>query len=310
MLHFLVMADNRSPLRRYLRQWGEGLRGRTRLISYKNIRDPARLRDGTYVFSDIERLSPDGLAKAGRIWDTLAARGSRVRLLNSPHTILRRRELLQTLAATGRNRFNVYGIDEPREGIRYPVFLRSEREHRGPLTPMLNSEAELTAAIRNLVASGRPAFDLLIVEFLDTSVGGIFRKYSVTRIGDEILAQHAFHAKEWLVKSVRDWPAEEVRRDTEFVAQNPHGERLSEIFRLANIEFGRADYSMLDGEVQLWEINSNPTFFMHRSMYGPDRIEAKLALSRRLNAAMAALDEGAEPPGFMQRLAGYRDLWR
>ena len=36
------------------------------------------------------------------------------------------------------------------------------------------------------------------------------------------------------------------------------GKQLREIFDLAQIEYGRIDYGMLDGKVQCWEINTNP----------------------------------------------------
>ena len=31
------------------------------------------------------------------------------------------------------------------------------------------------------------------------------------------------------------------------------------MFQIAGIDYGRIDYSMLDGEPQVWEINTNPT---------------------------------------------------
>lgn len=310
MLHFLVMADNRWPLRRYLRIWGEPLHGRVRLISYEKIRDPAKLNDGVYIFSDIERMSPEGLAEARRIWDALSARGSGVQLYNSPHTVLRRRDLLRTLADSGSNRFRVYRVDEPREGIRYPVFLRSERQHSGPLSPLLPDAEALEKAIAGLAAQGRQASALLIVEFLDVSSNGVFHKYSVTRIGKTLLAQHAFFSREWSVKSAKEWLPEYVRADISFMEENPHRDRLEQLFRLANIEFGRADYALHDGQIQLWEINTNPVFLMRKTFYGPDRLGAKLALAGRINAALAALDRSAAPPRLTERLAAYLDLRR
>jgi hypothetical protein len=310
MLHFLVMADNRSPLRAYLRRWADGLRGRTRLMSYEDIADATNLMDGTYVFTDIERLPPEGLAKAGWLWDGLAARGPRVRLLNSPHAMLRRRELLRALFVRGSNRFNVYALDDPRDGMRFPVFLRSNRQHHGPLSPFLSDAAALSKAIADVLATGVPRWDLLIVEFLDVSVNGIFNKYSVTRIGPAILPQHAFFSDAWVVKSVTRWLPEYVAADNAFLRDNPHRAELDEIFRLAHVDFGRADYAILDGKVQVWEINTNPVFFMKKSFYRGDRLGPKLALAARINAALADLDEPAGGPGLADRVWSYMDLWR
>src|SRR5262249_42167607 len=39
----------------------------------------------------------------------------------------------------------------------------------------------------------------------------------------------------------------------------PHRQALGEIFQAAGIEYGRIDYSVLDGRIVTWEINTNPT---------------------------------------------------
>src|SRR5262245_11068217 len=41
-----------------------------------------RFPTGTYVFADLERLSPDAMLRAAFLWDTLAGSPSGVRLLN------------------------------------------------------------------------------------------------------------------------------------------------------------------------------------------------------------------------------------
>lgn len=46
--------------------------------------------------------------------------------------------------------------------------------------------------------------------------------------------------------------------ERQYVQTNPHESPLKEIFRLANIEYGRVDYSMYQGKIQVWEINTNP----------------------------------------------------
>src|SRR5690606_9525763 len=45
----------------------------------------------------------------------------------------------------------------------------------------------------------------------------------------------------------------------DYVAENPHRQQLENIFELASIEYGRIDYGLVDGAVQTFEINSNPT---------------------------------------------------
>jgi hypothetical protein len=308
MLHFLTMADNRGPIRRYLRWWGGDLRGRVRLIPYERIADPSALPDGSYIFGDLERLPLPGLDKAGAIFDALARRGARVRLLNRPGAALRRRELLRALHANGINRFNVHDIDAPRDAIRFPVFIRSMRQHTGPLSALLRDAATLDAALATAKAGGADGSDLLIVEYLDTRSGDLYRKYSVAKIGDVLLAQHIFFNRNWVVKGTPHWPPEHIREDEEFMLANPHAASIGPIFDLARIDFGRIDYAVLDGAVQVWEINTVPMILLHRKYYGPVRVPAKEAWARRFNAALAALDAHSPPPGLLDRAASWRDL--
>jgi hypothetical protein len=48
------------------------------------------------------------------------------------------------------------------------------------------------------------------------------------------------------------------RRGAEYLQAHPHEAELRKIFDLANIEYGRIDYSLLNGKIQVWEINTNP----------------------------------------------------
>ena len=50
-----------------------------------------------------------------------------------------------------------------------------------------------------------------------------------------------------------------VREEREYFDNHPHDAWLWEVFRIANIEFGRIDYGIVDGVPQVWEINTNPT---------------------------------------------------
>lgn len=303
------MADNRGPLRRYLRWWGAEQRGRVRLIPYDRIGNTDALSDGTYVFGDIERLSPAGLAQAAAVYDALSRRGPAVRLLNRPDAVLRRRELLQTLHARGLNRFNVHDIDAPRGGIRFPAFIRSTRHHTGPLTALLPDADALDAAVAAMRTGGADPRDLLIVEYVDTRCEGVYRKYSVAKVGDVLLGQHVFFGSAWVVKGTTHWPAEHIREDEAFMLANPHAAAVAPIFALAHIDFGRIDYAVLDGAVQIWEINTVPTLLLHPRYYGPARLAAKQAWAKRFNAALAALDATSPPPRLLELAAGWRDLF-
>jgi len=68
-------------------------------------------------------------------------------------------------------------------------------------------------------------------------------------------------------------------------------------FTIAGIEYGRADYGLIDGEVQVWEINTNPALPSHDPKKNPrSRREALLMAREQRFEALAALDRRVERP--------------
>jgi hypothetical protein len=52
---------------------------------------------------------------------------------------------------------------------------------------------------------------------------------------------------------------EQIEEHLRYVETNPHRDQLEKVFELAGIEYGRIDYCVVDGRVQTFEINTNPT---------------------------------------------------
>jgi len=44
-----------------------------------------------------------------------------------------------------------------------------------------------------------------------------------------------------------------------YAAANPHSGQLMEIFKRARIEYGRIDYCIVDGYIEVFEVNTNPS---------------------------------------------------
>jgi hypothetical protein len=60
-------------------------------------------------------------------------------------------------------------------------------------------------------------------------------------------------------------------------------------FELARIEFGRIDYSMKDGRIQVWEINTNPASLADRHRENAARLPAQEHFAREYEAALQAV---------------------
>ena len=99
-----------------------------------------------------------------------------------------------------------------------------------------------------------------------------------------------------------------------------------DVFRLANIEFGRVDYGFCRGALQVWEINTNPTLGRNPRA-GPARTDpqyralvepGRLVFHRQFAEALRALDtvpvSGELPiviePGGRQKILEEQDAHR
>lgn len=230
------------------------------VMTYDQLIAARRLREMTTVFTDLDRLSSHDLELSALIHRSLAA--AKVPALNDPARVKTRYALLRSLHEAGINDFNVYRVDEERLPKRYPVFVRRDSGHGQPLSGLLEDREQLIRAIDAAVEAGAPASNLLIIEYAAEPVlPGVFRKLAVSRIGDRLGPQPSVHDDQWLVKYGKLGVATEALYEEEwqFFRDMPHAEDLWRAFEIASIAYGRADFGIVGGRVQIYEINTNPT---------------------------------------------------
>jgi len=278
-------------VRDFIGVWAADLRQRVQVLPYEDLAGRRSLPPATYVFADLERLSPALTDLAADVWDRLAAASQKCRLLNHPRVSLRRFELQQALRRRGRSRFAVHRLTDPPEAWRFPVFLRRESEHSGSLTPLLRSVGEVRSAASRQVARGIDPRDLLVTEFCDTAdADGVYRRYAVLRLGDRFIPDSLSFSRNWMVKYSENLEGGHLDEELRFLERNPHEDELRAIFALAGIEYGRIDYALLGGEIVVWEINTNPFFLYPTDRYDPEKLPDEELYSRKLKAAFESLD--------------------
>jgi hypothetical protein len=258
MLHYLAQREQAFTFTEYLGHWGRDLTSFLRVAYYEDLQPQVQLAAGTYLFSGVDRLNGDGRHLASQLARQFDDVGAPV--LNHPDRTLQRAALLQALHAAGRNVFTAVRVDADLDALRYPVFLRRASRHDGPLSPLLRAPSAVQAAIGWEVMRGTPMDDLLIVEFLDTSSDGYFRKFAAFVVGHRIVPRSLSFGRHWMRKHHGSkFTRAMVEEELAYVSGNPHAAELREIVDLARVDYGRIDYSMLNGRVQTWEINLNPT---------------------------------------------------
>jgi len=228
-------------------------------LSYMRLSELRTLPRATYVFTDLDRLATETLRYAATVYRQLRQHGLLV--LNDPARILSRYGLLRRLFLSGFNQFNAYRVEDGTRPTRWPVFLRTEGDHIIPRPELFETWEALQRGIGEAVDQGVPFSRLLIVEFAAQPVRpGHYRKFSCFRIGQASFAHWCVDDNQWIAKIGRRdiTPPELYDEELRIVRENPYGPAVAAAFDVAGIEYGRADFGLVNGKVQLYEINSNP----------------------------------------------------
>ncbi len=272
-----------------------------RLMHYDALLRARWLRRGAYIFTDLDRLSRWDLELAAELYLQLQRAGLPV--WNNPATAKTRYSLLRCLHAAGLNDFNVHRADELSASVRYPVFVRKNHGHGAPLSDLLPSRTELDRALAAAIAKGTPAEHLLVIEFAAEPVRpGVYRKLAAFRIGDAIVPSISVHDDVWLVKMGRKFDNLEdlYREEQALLETNPFAGQLRQVFELAGIEYGRADFGFYRGRLQIYEINTNPNLAPGEAHPSPTRVSNMRFAWEQYHAALRKLDS---PGGWPLRLA-------
>ncbi|MEM9300677.1 MAG: hypothetical protein AAGE01_01120 [Pseudomonadota bacterium] len=287
MLTFYTTRRHAYTLKIFLRDWaGPRLRARVRVTPYESLRRPPKSPGDTAVFTDLERLTDSQLDAA-----TIIAAAAAPRIVNDPRRTLRRFALLEAMSRSGRNRFRAFRAGEPiDEMLRFPVFLKREDEHDGPLFDLLHDADQLAWALTQADRQGEPIDRLLVIEFCETAGSdGFYRKYSSFRFGQKIIPAHVVFDSHWNAKTGFVPGDDLFAEQTRFLETNPHADETMAIFEEAAIDYGRIDYSFLDGTIQVWEINTNPVLIMPRKQYPQAYVPLREALALEIEEALLQL---------------------
>jgi len=250
----------RGAMRSYVEHWGGAPGSRMEYVFLEDLVQTRELASGTYLFAGVESLRPSELALACAVAEQLSKASDRAQILNDPRRIRPQADLLERLSGAGVSRVRVVRASELPAELRFPVSLREAFGLRRILGTLLRNEAELRRALRSARRRGHAPVDLLVTEFRDAAdAHGVYRHYSALRIGDEILPYDLSFSLDWHGEEPCD-PCESHERERQaFLEALPHEELLRLVYEIAGIDFGRIDFSLLDGELQVWGLCTNPT---------------------------------------------------
>jgi hypothetical protein len=270
--------------------WAPDGHAHVRIVPYEKFPIWESFPAGICVFMDLERMEPEELSLAAKLSEALRARPESYTVFNEPSRYPGRFNLLKMLHAEGINEFQSRRIHELNGDIKFPVFLRNESNHDGPVTPLLHSRDELDRALAE-PALRKPSLRkrLIAIEFCECSEGGFFRKYSVMKVGSTLIPRHILFSEQWVTKKPDIVTEKTVVEEMDFIRKFPHMEQIAKVFQLAGLDYGRVDYGVRDGRIQVWEINTNPVIVPVREEVDPRRMPAQSESARRIAEAIVAL---------------------
>jgi hypothetical protein len=177
---------------------------------------------------------------------------------------------------------------------RFPVFLKLEDRHDGPSSPLLWTQRELDRAVANRFRRCDDLSSLLMIEFHDVSDdSGIFHRQVTYVIGDELIHGNLAFNTNWVVKYGGAATGEQLDAQRAARESTAYGPLLRDIADRAGIGYGRFDYSIVNGSICVWELNTNPVLLMSADEYPPKVRAERKPLADRLTTALGQLASGS-----------------
>ena len=181
--------------------------------------------------------------------------------------------------------------------------MRGENDHNGSQSELLNTAAELRAAIEGLASRGVSREQLLITEFCETKdAEGVYRKYSAFYVRGQVIPRHLFFGRTWMLKAPQLFDEKHLEEELAYHLANPHEEQLRAIFTAARIDYGRIDYGVENGRVRVWEINTNPMISTPADAKVISRMRVQERFAPAFNRALRSLAESTAADGARIRI--------
>lgn len=297
MIYYLVPAKFRAHSIDPFRQtWGTTICERLLPLTYHELFRATSLYPGILIFTHFEGVSPQERKLLHTLYIRMADSSAPFIALNNPGAALDRYELGLRLYEAGLNNFRPFYLDEDLSAVRFPVFIRFANEHGFWESGLLHDPGQLAESIEKLKSKApdlQPR-EAIVVEFCDVAQGRVFRKYSALRMGDEIIPRHILFSSRWMTKYPELVDEAKIAEELEFVRNFPDADRLRPVFDLAGVDYGRIDYSFQDGQLRVWEINTNPVIVPPPAELHPGRMTSQAESANRILEAFERLDRRVE----------------
>jgi hypothetical protein len=308
MLLFLTTPGHAYTVEHFVRPPPDADVPQCKVTTYDAVLGSNHTVKATHIFTDLERLSDQELCVAATFYRTLRDIG--IPCLNNPARVMCRYQLLCNLFEDGINPFAAYRAEARPKPSKFPVFVRNESDHNGPMSALLNNQDELDNYLKRLVEGDRPLRGLLVIEYAAEPLpSGIWRKKGTYRIGKNYSHNHQLLCDTWIAKTyspnIKNVPLQ--LQEQAAVIANEVPDNVHRAFDIAGVEWGRADHTTYRGQEIIYEINTAPASWMTDPYGNPIRIETRRIEAVRMYAHMRDIDWG---DGLRIRYRPGKPLWQ
>lgn len=242
-------------------------RSELRMIGYPSLFAVKSPPSGVYILTDYERLTNEEIEKLKHTVNTLLSASLNSLILNHPQSVLERIDMLKAQHAASINNYSVYRFGDDLSGGRFPMFVRWSDKHKGPATGLLYNAEEVHDAMAFLATQAPSRVNkIFAAEYCaEPNSQGQFVVYGGFRAGKDVLGSNRNLSETWdesqiwnLLLTNAQSVDEYINESLDFARNFPHSPELNRAFEVAGVDYGRADYAVVGGRVNIYEINTNP----------------------------------------------------
>jgi hypothetical protein len=161
------------------------------------------------------------------------------------------------------------------------------------LSGLLNTENEASAALDQALEDGFPLANLMFVEYCaEPTKEGVYWKHSVYKIGNALLAGPSVLDQSWLAKMGQKGLAtdDQLHFEQQLVLKGVFADKLLPAFDAAQIDYGRADFALVNNRLAVYEINTNPYISLSTKHRTPIRVKTLEIIRKGYLEALEQLD--------------------
>ena len=266
-MYFFTHHSNYGAMLEFLRlPYSKSYRKYIYPFLYEHLLNFEEYPEGLYVFADLDIIDHKLKKKLVKLSSQLK-KNPNIIIMNDPEFVLNRYELQKVLYEKGINQFQTLKVEDLDQIKKYPVFVRSKSNHAGPISNKISNKDELLEFL-NQQSDNK---DLLIIEFQETDrfSNGACIKYSMAIFNGQLYPAHLYISDDWNTKGRNSQTTQDVldlEKRFYLDINHEHIKQLKQCIELAGIDYGRIDYGLCNGKIQVWEINTNHRIIPYNSL--------------------------------------------